>query len=323
MRPFRRFRSGFTLVELLVVIAIIGILIGLLLPAVQAAREAARRTQCHNNVKQIALACHAFADAYKQLPPGYFSNNPGVPNNTTWCRNGSNINRVVTGLGGSLPANPPGMGAPWTVLILPYTEQAALYEQFNFTVPFNDTSNQMSPPNDTIVRPLSQYQCPTDVRQMTNTNPLARLWSSYFGVQGGGALPDCSSTGCSPLNERGFYVSGVLFGGSKITFGDVLDGTSNVFIIGETRYSGAAWAASAKQDSCAYCRNLAGAQDQINLFPNQGVHDSRGFSSYHPYGATFAMVDGSVHFIRNSISLTLYRQLGRRSDDKPAGGLPK
>jgi prepilin-type N-terminal cleavage/methylation domain-containing protein len=79
MRPVQQNRAdrGFTLIELLVVIAIIAILIALLLPAVQQAREAARRTQCKNNMKQLALAAHNFESTYGNLPPGYLG--PDLP----------------------------------------------------------------------------------------------------------------------------------------------------------------------------------------------------------------------------------------------------
>jgi prepilin-type N-terminal cleavage/methylation domain-containing protein len=117
----RRTRAGrpvpkaFTLVELLVVIAIIGILIALLLPAVQAAREAARRTQCNNNLKQLGLAVHAHIDTYKVFPYGTtgFINEDAA---NTYLENGMVV---------------PQTGKGWIVRVLPYFEQASLYDDFN------------------------------------------------------------------------------------------------------------------------------------------------------------------------------------------------
>lgn len=109
-------RKAFTLIELLVVIAIIAILIALLLPAVQQAREAARRTQCKNNLKQLGLACHNYHDVFGQFP-------------LNWANNQQDVNPGV----GTDPSNGPrGGDFSWMVRLLPYIEQANLFNQFDF-----------------------------------------------------------------------------------------------------------------------------------------------------------------------------------------------
>lgn len=296
-------RKGFTLIELLVVIAIIAILIALLLPAVQQAREAARRSSCKNNLKQIGIALHNYHETFSVFPPGYVSTVPGTPNNSSWCRSNRN---------GS------GQYAPWTVLILPHLEQKAMYEAMNFNVPFQEPSNQMAAPNSNVIVYMSVYSCPSDVKQNN-------LWMSYHGVMGGGTAPDCQNTGCTPSNVRASYVTGVLYSSSRIRFADITDGTTNVFLVGETRYANAAWGASAKQDSCSFARNLAGAQEQINLHPTgtRGQVATRGFSSYHIGGCHMLMADGSAHFLSENMDLATYQQLGRRDDNLPLGGYKK
>src|SRR6188768_3507660 len=111
VRPSRR-KSGFTLIELLVVIAIIAILIALLLPAVQQAREAARRTQCKNHLKQMGLALHNYHDAHQVFPPGATSCIP--------CAAYQTDGRT----GHALYAD-----------ILPYMDQAPLYNRLNWVIP--------------------------------------------------------------------------------------------------------------------------------------------------------------------------------------------
>ena len=117
---------GFTLIELLVVIAIIAILISLLLPAVQQAREAARRSQCRNNMKQIGLAMHNYESTHGVFPSGRLER----PGDTKWVS--------------------------WGVMILPYVDQAPLYNQYNQNLRWN------APGNAAVTgTSLSVYLCPS------------------------------------------------------------------------------------------------------------------------------------------------------------------
>ena len=107
------FRKAFTLVELLVVIAIMSVLIALLLPAVNAAREAARRSSCSNNIKQMALACLSYEGKFKALPPA--------------C----NFTAANFGSDKTLTLNESNLRANWIILVLPFLDQQALFDEIN------------------------------------------------------------------------------------------------------------------------------------------------------------------------------------------------
>ncbi len=313
---YRNPSFGFTLVELLVVIAIIGILVALLLPAVQAAREAARRMSCTNNVKQLALAVHNYHDVHKVFPPGSMTSNKIDFNNSNWCTSGTGDQSR----------------ASWTVLILPFIEGQNQYARFDFGSAFTSTSNLPGvAANHTEFNTNNpNFQCPSDPNSSSSNNNCC-----YFGVQGGGSSPACTSQS----GQRVHYLNGALIHNGRIGFSGLTDGTSNVFLIGETRYQLtrggrsdgiiAGWASAAKIDSSGMPLVCAAAQEQINSVPGHGGKmdtlnvQTRLFGSFHPGGCNFAMGDGSVHFMTQTIDLTVYRQAAVRDDGLPAGGLPK
>ncbi len=320
--PLRN-RQAFTLVELLVVIAIIGILVGLLLPAVQQAREAARRMQCSNNVKQTALACHNYESTFKTFPAG------GIVTYTAAALNGLNSSNFCS-------RGSDRTQAPWSVLILPYLEESNLYNQFDFSRLFTGSSNVPGQaPNTTLFFVnMKKYQCPSDPNSTSTTNN-----SNYLGVQGGGPPSGVGSAPCSSqLGQRVFFQNGCIYLNSRTRFGDISDGTTNTFLIGESRYMPtpnmrtdgfhASWASGLKADSAfGVPLTFTAAVLQINAQKEcrPGVADcfnfvSRLFGSQHVGGCMFGMADGSVQFVNQNIDITIYRQMAIRDDGFPVGG---
>lgn len=190
-------QAGFTLVELLVVIAIIGILVALLLPAIQSAREAARRSQCFNNLKQMGLALQNYHDTYATFPPAFI-------NRQGWMLN---------------------------TYLLPYMEQAALYDELNTRDPMDlatpATLNLARTVISGFVCPSDAWTVPTQSKYAINGYTIAM--GNYLGVMGPQDFR-CSANGAT--------VNSVFFMNSSIKMRDITDGTSNTFACTERATNG-------------------------------------------------------------------------------------
>jgi prepilin-type N-terminal cleavage/methylation domain-containing protein len=160
-------RCGFTLVELLVVIAIIGILVGLLLPAIQSAREAARRSQCGNNMGQLILAVHHYADAYTVYPAGTSDSTGPISNSVAGYHHG------------------------WLGRILPHLDEATRFNKTDYKV-------SVYHPNNAALRlnAVPVARCPS--------YPVGQGWTSnYAACHHDGEKPiDANDTGVFFLNSR-------------------------------------------------------------------------------------------------------------------------
>ena len=314
----RRRSVGFTLIELLVVIAIIAVLIALLLPAVQQARESARRTQCRNNLKQLGLAVHNYHDVFKIFPPGGITCGP--------------CSGPYSG----------GSGHNWMAAILPYIDQAPLYNKLNFSVTgWNNTGASIDANHELLVKTvLPAYLCPSDPKApITSYNKgvapyqfLIGAVTHYVGVAG-------ASNGVS----AGYGIrttSGTFYKTSNISVGKLTDGSSNIMVVGE--YSGYAkgeQAAGYAQDSAFSNFNAAlwhnmydhtyasqeSAYKSIIYAPNVafnggGASESdQSLKSAHIGGIHTLMGDGAVRFIGDSINLTTYKNLSDIADGNSIG----
>ncbi|WDI42305.1 DUF1559 family PulG-like putative transporter [Bremerella sp. P1] len=322
-------RRGFTLVELLVVIAIIGVLIALLLPAVQQAREAARRMQCTNNMKQIALALHNHHDTYGQLPAGYpdsaaHGGNPefawtvqifpfmDLNNEYEVMRVGDTKLYVILDALGNLPGSSAISDYPsqWQGFVQATSQ---LLPAWNCPSSTNEVDKQFSDGSFTA----------DDGTSYNNTykrdEGVAR--STYVGNHG-------NSSNFGTADSGGVFVYVKEFG-----FEDITDGTSNTLMIGEksvpgVTYDEMTWLGAPK--SAGNGNHCAAICSSVNYPMNPAVvvgnpRSRNPFVSQHPGGCNFAFVDGSVHFLAETIEFKtskpygVYQALGIRNDGQTVG----
>ena len=296
LRAYRNSGRGFTLVELLVVIAIIGILIALLLPAVQAAREAARRTQCANNIAQLALAVANYESAFKSLPPG------------------------VIDTAGPIKSVPQGQHIGWLAHILPQVEQRNAFNLVDFS------ASAYAPANAPVRNwGANVFICPSDGGVPPGSGPGI---SNYAGCHHDVEAPiDVDNHGVLFLNSH-VRLADISDGASQtiliaeklITPNDLgwLSGTRATLrntgnpINGSTRGGGILAQIGDVPDPFA-----AAVSGAVAAAPNANAAlVVGGFESSHPGIALAVFVDGSVHYLQASIAAPVLSQLGHRADGK-------
>lgn len=289
-------RRGFTLVELLVVIAIIGVLIALLLPAVQAAREAARRSQCTNNLKQMGLALHNYADTTREYFPI-----------SAWVKKHGMF-----------------------VHLLPFMEQETVYDKLDLTKsPYSDPLRGKVVIS-TYVCPSYPGQVVIDSSSVDSW--FRGAMRTYDGVGGrltdkdGAAYPVMKVPGNTPCTSSGDLPMNGIFGmGFSRRMCDVTDGLSNTLAIGEFVHTDdsrtdRSWASNLRDwmfggDSSCGNMSVKALVWPINAKVNRGaphkvLYHYLPMGSYHPGGASFLLGDGSVRFLSETIEMETYLSLG-------------
>jgi len=340
----RRRDAGFTLVELLVVIAIIGVLVALLLPAVQAAREAARRTQCKNNLKQMALGCMNHTDIQKHFPTGGWG----------WFWAGD----PDRGFGKDQPGG-------WTYNTLPFLEQGALHDQGKDGQPDVVTQGQKLAARMTLSSPLEIITCPSrrpggrtfpynpqDTRGVFNSLKPEMVGKSDYAMNAGSVYLEPQSEAEFPASyavaasfanwmEKTLAGSvdvfaafnGISFQRSQVSLKQVSDGTSNTYMVGEKALTTAnyetgsdagdneSWHTGFNNDN--YRKTATGAYDALQAltpildaesYPANVGGRELPFGSAHAGGVNMAYCDGSIHTVNYDIDWQVHRDMGDRAD---------
>lgn len=300
-----RTRRGFTLIELLVVIAIIAILIGLLLPAVQKVREAASRITCQNNLKQIGLGLTTYHDVNGRFPPAATGSVPADPN------------------------TPPKFAnhGPWP-FVLPHMEQDAIHQQYHFDRHWFDPLND--PARKKHVRTL---QCPSakpdriGQGSIEPTNQAEGSCTDYAPTQRVDKMLVQSAFITAPADFNGVMCAEVEWPVMKVTasFGDITDGASNTIVVTEDAGRPTAWRMGqsfpgyvkggpwASGPNGIVLRGFNPATGQpvgscaINCTNDKDVY------SFHTNGANAVFADGSVRFLKSSMSIQVLATLITRA----------
>ncbi|MDO4574293.1 MAG: DUF1559 domain-containing protein [Planctomycetia bacterium] len=316
---------AFTLVELLVVIAIIGMLVGLLLPAVQQAREAARQMQCSNNLRQMALAMLNYESTMKHFPSAGW-----------WWKWAGDPDR---GLGQAQPGS-------WMFSILPFLEQNALFQLASDGDAETITEEQKNKAGEVCQTPISTFYCPSRRPVATSfgihlddrlnvtfpDSPMAKNdYAGNVGSTGSGRSESCSPTTITEAmkiisqNQWKPAGNGILIQAGKVMLGEIRDGTSNTYLLGEKYLTPECHIPTSESNMChaddVGC--FAGSdgdvlrstsaipmQDRTGFDRGGGVR----FGSVHAGSMGMAMADGSVHRMTYSIDSETHKRLGIRND---------
>jgi prepilin-type N-terminal cleavage/methylation domain-containing protein len=337
----KKLRNGFTLIELLVVIAIIAVLIALLLPAVQAAREAARRGQCSNNLKQIGLAIANYESTFKLYPSGkgltYTGNVPGAAGYARWSAHSSLLMFIEQGnlfnsINFNLPPETPGMAG--AVPFMPAYQDpnrenmtACLTQVAAFLCPSDNPPIAGWPGGNNYMCNQQTWACDLSDNYPSTTAPNEVPQGVFYynsSVRVAAVTDGTSNTAYFSEKIRGTGTANpktdlLVFTNQTSVDATYLacQGLSTMTAPPLTSREGMSWVmgemcctlynhvAPPNSYSCAaptYPGNMANMAMQVPP------------SSNHPGGANLMMGDGSVHFIKNSVSVQTWRALGTRNN---------